>query len=114
MSSAYLRLLIFLPAILIPACASSGLAFRMMYSAYKLNKQGEDTQPHYIANAANYIIYILLCCHIFGFIYLFLSSKTLVIDLYNKPTFYTVSLSTVQMRALRFRELQAYTNLQSK
>ena len=35
-SSVYLRLLIFLPAILIPACASSSLAFCMMYSAYKL------------------------------------------------------------------------------
>src|SRR5574341_197386 len=33
-SSAYLRLLIFLPAILIPACASSRPAFLMMYSAY--------------------------------------------------------------------------------
>ena len=33
-SSAYLRLLIFLPAILIPACASSSLAFHPMYSAY--------------------------------------------------------------------------------
>ena len=32
------RLLIFLPAILIPACASSSPAFLMMYSAYKLNK----------------------------------------------------------------------------
>ena len=32
-SSAYLRLLIFLLAILIPACASSSLAFHMMYSA---------------------------------------------------------------------------------
>ena len=32
-SSAYLRLLIFLLAILIPACASSGPAFCMMYSA---------------------------------------------------------------------------------
>ena len=38
-SSAYLRLLIFLPAILIPACASSSPVFLMMYSAYKLNKQ---------------------------------------------------------------------------
>ena len=37
-SSAYLRLLIFLPAILIPACSSSSLAFHMMYSAYELNK----------------------------------------------------------------------------
>ena len=44
MSSAYLRLLIFLPAILIPACASASSAFCMMYSAYKLNKQGDNIQ----------------------------------------------------------------------
>ena len=37
--SAYLRLLIFLLAILIPACASSSPMFLMIYSAYKLNKQ---------------------------------------------------------------------------
>ena len=41
----HIRLLIFLPAILIPACASSSLAFLMMYSAYKLNKQGDNIQP---------------------------------------------------------------------
>ena len=45
MSSAYLRLLIFLPAILIPACASSSPAFCMMYSAYKLNNQVDNIQP---------------------------------------------------------------------
>ena len=44
-SSAYLRLLIFLPAVLIPACALSSPAFRMMFSAYKLNKQGDSIQP---------------------------------------------------------------------
>ena len=44
-SSAYLRLLIFLPAVLIPACASSSPAFHMMYSAYKLNKQDDNIQP---------------------------------------------------------------------
>ena len=44
-SSAYLRLLIFLPAIFIPACASSSPVFLMMYSAYKLNKQGDNIQP---------------------------------------------------------------------
>ena len=44
-SSAYLRLLIFLQTILIPACTSSSLAFLMMYSAYKLNKQGDNIQP---------------------------------------------------------------------
>ena len=41
MSSEYLRLLIFLCATLIPACASCSLSFHMIYSAYKLNKQGE-------------------------------------------------------------------------
>ena len=44
-SSEYLRLLIFLPAILIPACASSSMAFFMIYSEYKLNKQGDNTLP---------------------------------------------------------------------
>ena len=43
-SSAYLRLLIFLPAILIPACASSSPGFFMMYSEYKLNQQGDNIQ----------------------------------------------------------------------
>ena len=41
-SSAYLRLLIFLPEISIPACASSSPVFLMMYSVYKLSKQGEN------------------------------------------------------------------------
>ena len=44
-SSTYLTLLIFLLTILIPACDSSYLAFCMMYSAYKLNKQGDNIQP---------------------------------------------------------------------
>ena len=44
-SSAYLRLLIFLLAIFIPACNSSRLAFHLMGSAYKLNKQGDNIQP---------------------------------------------------------------------
>ena len=44
-SSLYLRLLIFLPTIWIPACASSSPAFLMMSSAYKLNKQGDNIQP---------------------------------------------------------------------
>ena len=48
-SSAYLSLLIFLPAILIPAFASSSWAFHMMYSAYKLNRQGANIQPLYNA-----------------------------------------------------------------
>ena len=45
MSSAYLILLIFLPAILTPACASSSPVFLMMYSAYKSNKHSDNIQP---------------------------------------------------------------------
>ena len=44
-SSAFLRLLIFLPAVLIQVCESSSLAFSLTYSAYKLNKQGGNRQP---------------------------------------------------------------------
>ena len=44
-SSAYLRFLVFLPAILIPVCASSSPVFLKMYSAYKLNKHAENIQP---------------------------------------------------------------------
>ena len=44
-SSAYLRLLIVLPAVMIPACASSSPAFHMMNSAFKLNKQGNNIKP---------------------------------------------------------------------
>ena len=44
-SSVYLRLLIFLTVILILTWASSSLAFWMMHSLYKLNKQGDNIQP---------------------------------------------------------------------
>ena len=44
-SSVYLTFLIFLPEILISAHDSPSLAFCMMYSAYKLNKQGDNIQP---------------------------------------------------------------------
>ena len=46
-SSAYLRLSIFFPTIRIPTCASCSPAFFMMYSVYKLNKQGDNIQPWY-------------------------------------------------------------------
>ena len=39
--SSYLRLLVFLLVILFSAYGSSSMAFRMMYSAYKLNKQDD-------------------------------------------------------------------------
>ena len=44
-SNAYLRLLIFLLAILIQGCTSSSPVFLIVYSAYKLNKQGDNIQP---------------------------------------------------------------------
>ena len=44
-SSAHMRFLTVFPAILIPAWASSSLAFCSMYSAYKLNEQGDNIQP---------------------------------------------------------------------
>ena len=44
-SFAYLRLLIFSLAVLIPACASFSPAFCLMYSTYKLNKQDDNIQP---------------------------------------------------------------------
>ena len=47
-SSAYLRFLIFLPTILIPACVSSSPVFHMMYCACKLSKQGDNIQPWHI------------------------------------------------------------------
>ena len=63
-SSAYLRLLTFSPAILIPACASSSPAFHTMYSAYKLNKQGDNIQPWCspfpIWNQS--VVYVQFCC----------------------------------------------------
>ena len=41
-SSTHLKLSVFLPAILLPAYASSSLAYRMMYSVNKSNKQGDN------------------------------------------------------------------------
>ena len=45
--SACLKLLIFLLTILIPTCDSSSPAFRLVYSAQKLNIQGDSIQPCY-------------------------------------------------------------------
>ena len=44
-SSEYLRLLTFLPEILISACESSSLAFCMIYSVQKLNSQSDNIHP---------------------------------------------------------------------
>jgi len=44
-ASTYLKLLMFLPPILIPACNSPSPAFLMMWSEYRLNKQGDSRLP---------------------------------------------------------------------
>ena len=44
-SSTCLRLLMFLPPILTPACNSSRPAFLTMCSVFRLNKQGDSRQP---------------------------------------------------------------------
>ena len=56
-SPAHLRILLFLPAILIPTCASSSPAFRKMYSAYRLNKQRDNIQPWHTP----FILHYSLC-----------------------------------------------------
>ena len=45
LNSPDLKLLIFLLAVLILACAASSPAFLMMSSVYKLNKHGDSIQP---------------------------------------------------------------------
>ena len=47
-SFTYLNFLIFLLAILIPACNSSSLAFLMVCSVFKLNKQDDNKQLYQI------------------------------------------------------------------
>ena len=65
-SSAYLRLLIFLPAILIPAYDSSSPGFHMIYSASKLSKPGDSIQscrtPFPILNQSVVLCLLLNCC----------------------------------------------------
>ena len=60
-SSAYLRLLIFLPAVLIPACAFSSPEFLMMYSTHTLNKQGDNIQPQSFTRMKWLCFNFLLC-----------------------------------------------------
>ena len=63
-SSAYLRLLIFLLAILIAAFDSSGLPFHMVYSAYKLNKQDEICSLVILLSPfwTSQLFHVLFCC----------------------------------------------------
>ena len=55
-SPAYLRLFMFLPEILIPACDSSSLAFHMMYSVYRTFLVATYF-PHNLVSTALWIIF---------------------------------------------------------
>ena len=67
-SSVYLKLLIFLLAMLIPACASSRPAFLMIYSACKINKQGDNIQPWHTPSqfATSLLFHVLFWMLLFG------------------------------------------------
>ena len=65
--SSYLSSLIFSPAILIPACDSSSLAFYMRYSAHKLNKQSDNIPP-------SFLNFEPVCCSMFSSNCCFLTS----------------------------------------
>ena len=67
--SVYLSLLIFLPAILIPACDSSSSTFHIMDSAYKLNKHDDSTQP----GCTPFPIFEPICFSVSGSNYYFLT-----------------------------------------
>ena len=68
-SSTYLRMLIFLLSILIPACNPSSLAFLKTCSVYRLNKQGDSRQPCHtlfsilIQSVVPYRVLLLLDLH---------------------------------------------------
>ena len=68
-SSTYLRMLIFLLPILIPACNPSSLAFLKTCSVYRLNKQGDSRQPCHtlfsilIQSVVPYRVLLLLDLH---------------------------------------------------
>ena len=61
----HLKLLIFLPAILTAACESSSLAFYMMHSAYKLNKQWQYTALMYFFHSfgSSSLFLTVASCH---------------------------------------------------
>ena len=81
-SYAYLRYL-FLPVIYIPACYSSSPPFCMMYSAQKLNKQGDIIQPFFFFPSFKPV-----CCSMSGsnhcfFIYTQFSQQTCKVVQYS-------------------------------
>ena len=63
-SSVYLRLSIFLLAILIPTCASSNPGFCIMCSAYKLNMQGDNIQIWCTSESNLERFWALPCWHV--------------------------------------------------
>ena len=112
-SSAYLRLLIFLPAILIPACTSSNPPFLMMYSAYTIEvTQQQQQQQH------NFLDWVHInlqdfSCHLFRISYPFCDTGSNYIELQgtewiHKKLFVQCNFLT-QYLVLFFLKFQKYT-----
>ena len=62
-SSAYLKLLMFLPPVLIPTCDSFSPEFLKMCSMYRLNKQGDMPQCHNQRGEKKKILHVILRLH---------------------------------------------------
>ena len=82
----YLKLLIFPQAILILACDSSRLALCLMYSAWNLNKQGNNIQlwctPFpIICRWHNFELYILIYACIHAFVFSFIVYASMICNL---------------------------------
>ena len=89
-SSAYLRLLIFLLAILIPACASSSRTFCMIYSAYKLKAIHTGIFPFWFSSST-YIQKSLACSENTLFPSSSLASMDKIDQIYNLSIFFPFS-----------------------
>ena len=82
-SSAYLRLLIFLPTILIPAWASSSLSFHVMYSIYKLKRSRVTSFFSNFLLITSFVVWLLENV-IYSFIYTTLPFKITQKFLYDQ------------------------------
>ena len=112
-SFAYLRLLIFFLAILIPACVSSSPACWMMYSAYKLNKQGDSLQPFLIWNQSVVPRIIYTPIHMYFICsqpYLYQADHEFILMLLSLTLYHLADFSFLSLFICKFT-LQKWKNL---
>ena len=117
--SAYMKLLIFSPAILIPACDASSLAFHIKYSAQKLNKQGDNIQsciPYPVWNHVSCCMSSSNCCFLTC---IQISQETGQVVWYshlfqNFPQFiviHTVKSTILQLKKLKKKDSRLFISL---